>query len=173
MSATRHMPTMDAIVGWWREHVRDTEAEPPLRSDVPIGDLPRLSAYWIGWGEPFCFPCGWLPPVRDGRADSWRLATCWLDRAHLQDHCVASDDSPRNLVPLCHLCHDAMPEFGSRDEALAWVTARPGVDFGWQAWTDARLAGRRDVSRTTTLFRQRAMYLERLLAAEPDPEAVR
>lgn len=40
------MPSMDKIVAYWRE-----------RDDDWLS-----GAYELGWDEPFCFACGWLPP---------------------------------------------------------------------------------------------------------------
>lgn len=141
------MPSMPVLVAYWREHA---------------DEVPSLRSHWIGWGEPFCFACGWLAPVADG-PDAWTRATGWLDRAHLQDHWIAGDDSPRNLVPLCHECHEEMPHFVDRDAALAWVASRPDADPLWQSFTDARLH-RRTPSRGTTLLRAR-LHFERILAS--------
>lgn len=143
MTRPRNMPPVAAIVAHWRSHA---------------DELPSLEAHWIGWGEPFCFACTWMPPVPDGKRDSWERASRWLDRAHLQDHCVAGNDDAANLVLLCHLCHDDMPPFDTRDDALAWVAARPRAEGDWQAFTDARLT-RSAVTRTTTLLRARVKYL--------------
>lgn len=158
----RNTPSIDKIIEHWRAHVHATGAlDPsgmPYECDEgrPIGELPRLKAYWIGWGEPFCFGCGWLAPV-----DTWNRASKWLDRAHLQDFCVAGDDSLENLVMLCHLCHNAMPEFDDRASALQWVASREQKEFTWQLWTDARFLGKdqSNVSRNT-LLRQRVECVE-------------
>lgn len=102
----RATASLPHIADWWAEHA-------PL-------DLPELRSNWIGWGEPFCFACGWLAPVRDGRnAWSTRKVASWLDRAHLVDHCQGGGGQPDNLVPLCHLCHDEMPPFGPGQRAAA------------------------------------------------------
>lgn len=137
---TRHMPTMGRIVDYWRDHAEAW-----------------LLAHYIGWGEPFCFACSWLPPV-----DSWSAASAWLDRAHLQDRANGGPDDAANLVPLCHLCHLDMPEFpDSRADALAWVIDRPRRDPAFQVFTDAM--PRRTPTRPTTLLRARAEYLGAVL----------
>lgn len=130
--------------------------------------IPEIAAHWqqqdplwlvsavIGWGEPFCFGCGWLPPVT-----VWGSAGSFLDRAHLQDHCVAGDVSAGNLVMLCHLCHEAMPEFTERAAALEWVQRVPRRSDAWQMYTDA-LAGRgllRRANRGSTMVRHKADLL--------------
>lgn len=145
-SNVRSMPLIDKIVQYWREEE----------------DTSWLASSYIGWGEAFCFGCGWLPPVPDG-SRSWASASSWLERAHLQDHVIAGDDSPANLVMLCHLCHDLMPCFDDRDEALAWVQALPEKDQMWQLFTDLVVETdperyRRE-SRTKTL-RLRTQFLE-------------
>lgn len=141
------MPSMDAIINYWREH-----------------DGPWLKSRYIGWGEPFCFACGWLAPVADGRADSWRQAGKWLDKAHLHDHAAGGPDEPFNLVPLCHLCHDRMPESDSTMRGLLWVQNREDVEWGFQLWTDTLLRNRKNVTRLTTLMRVRVRYLEAVWA---------
>jgi hypothetical protein len=116
------MPVMNKIIDYWRTD--------------PVSDTPALKSYWIGFGEPFCFGCGWLPPVQYGRTNSWRVAAKWLDRAHLKDYCNGGENEPPNLVPLCHLCHHGMPSFESRDAALQWVCDHPPQDWRFQTWTD-------------------------------------
>lgn len=152
----RDTPAIDVIVGHWREH---------------SAELDNLYAHWIGWGEPFCFGCGWLPPVECGLPESWSRAGKWLDRAHLQDWCVARDDSPANVVMLCHICHDRMPEFDERADALAWVDSQPRRDGGWQMWTDVTLANRSNPTRSVTLTRARMKYLEVVVDLTSDRRA--
>jgi len=148
MPDTRQMPGMQRIVDHWRGHA---------------DELPNLRSHWIGWGEPFCFACGWLPPVADGRRDSWRCAGAWLDRAHLHDHANGGTAEPDNLVPLCHLCHGVMPaDYTDRADALAWVDQYPYRAPWWQMWTDEALRGCTP-SRPTTLLRARMRYQQVLL----------
>lgn len=137
-----NMPTMARIVEHWQRL-----------------DPPWLPSYFIGWGEPFCFACGWMPPISE-----WDAAGSWLDRAHLMDHCVGGASSPRNLVPLCHLCHNEMPPCDSRQLALQWVKDRPRRETLWQVWTDAKLS-RHTWRNTTTLIRERVRFLEFLRTA--------
>jgi hypothetical protein len=152
------MPEMNAIVKYWRAQ-----------------DRPELESFFIGWGEPFCFACGWLPPVEDGRPDSWARAASWLDRAHLHDRCNGGPDEPHNLVPLCHLCHDEMPAFGvyghyatpadAKTAAWKWVVEHPMKDGFFQAWTDTFCRGRQP-NRNTTLMRAKMRCLEELRQLE-------
>lgn len=150
----RDMPSVDKVIDFWR------------------GDTPEwLDARYIGWGEPFCFGCGWLPPVPDGRKDSWKKANSWLDRAHLQDHWVVGDDSPGNIVMLCQLCHDDMPMFKEREPALEWVRDRARCERFWQMLTDQMWTGRSpsQVPSKNTVLRTRVAYLE---AIRQMPQAV-
>lgn len=80
-------------------------------------DPPWLKSWFIGWGEPFCFACGWLPPVRKG----WPSSTRWLDRAHLHDRIFGGPDEPGNLAMLCHLCLYDAPDFHSTQAGIEWV----------------------------------------------------
>lgn len=121
-------------------------------------DVDWLRASRLGWGEPFCFACGWLPRVIDGKPGSWEMAGKWLDKAHLQDHVVSGDDSARNLVMMCHLCHSIMPEFDDRDLALAWVRDRPRAPSLWQAFTDAYCDSWQITVSRRTLHRLRGDY---------------
>lgn len=80
-----------------------------------------------------------MPSAEPYGVTGWRACSRWLDRAHLEDHFGGGSEDVSNLVPLCYLCHKAMPahDAGQRDQALQWVKAghdRPG---GWQVWTDA------------------------------------
>lgn len=156
------MPAMSRVVAHWRDHSQEMD---------------WLRSHDIGWGEPFCFACGWLAPVglvgiADGTpvdrcvAIVWTRATCWLDRAHLHDRFWGGPDEPHNLVPLCHLCHAEMTErdFPSREAGLAWVEAHPERDMVWQAFTDAHLMGR--TPSRSTLYRARARYADLMVKAE-------
>jgi hypothetical protein len=95
--------------------------------------FPDCRAMSIGWGEPFCFKCGWLSPVPEA-ADYptewsyervinkvWNSAAGWLERAHLQDHWAGGGSEPLNLVPLCPLCHESQPPCRTREEGVAFV----------------------------------------------------
>lgn len=139
--------SIHAIVDYWAE-----------------ADPPQLHSHFIGWGEPFCFGCGWLAPVRDANTEkalprAWQTASQWLDRAHLQDHCLGGPGEPANLVMLCHLCHAGMPSFASRGDALQWVFDRPDVEPMFQLWTDERHSGRYGTT-GETMTRSRMHYLE-------------
>lgn len=147
VSAPRATASIPAIVNHWAEL-----------------DPLELPSHYIGWGEPFCFGCGWLAPVNDANTEKalprvWRTASEWLDRAHLKDHCLGGSGKPDNLVMLCHLCHSAMPSFTSRDDALRWVYDRADVESMFQLWTDAHLAGRYGTT-GQTMVRSRMQYLE-------------
>jgi len=94
----------------------------------------------IGWGEPFCFKCGWLAPVPDGGKEAWHGARGWLEVAHLADWCLTGAAEPSDCVPLCVECHRDMPPCSTREEAIAWVAVprrREPVWCGWQFFTDA------------------------------------
>lgn len=145
-SKERQMPPMSKIIDYWKEHTQ-----------------PWMKPVVIGWGEPCCFACGWMPPVL-----GWNQANAFLDRAHLQDHVVCGDDSPSNLVPLCHLCHSVMPEFDDRQQALDWVKSRYErycttrylrlLQESWQSFTDNH-PNLHNPSRNT-MFRLRVVMLE-------------
>lgn len=125
---------------------------------------PDWTRSWhIGWGEPFCFACGWLAPVPSNRKQSWQTANKWLDIAHLKDHFEGGPEEPFNLVPMCHLCHQAMPPFADRDAALEWVKARPLRCGYWQLYTDCHLWGKSNVTRNSTILAARTRYLEIML----------
>jgi len=134
MGQTRSMPSLTRIADWWMH---------PERASA----FPGLAAWALGWGEPFCFRCGWLAPVPpaaicNGQTlakDPWRWAKGWLERAHLAEHSEGGPDAPENLVPLCGLCHRQMPEgLASREAAIAWINAwtRDALNPFWQAATD-------------------------------------
>lgn len=143
MSA-RSMPSMTKIIEHWRTQ------DPSWPKSV-----------YVGWGEPFCFACGWLPPT----PDSWERASRWLDRAHLHDHAFGGGpDEPHNLVPLCHLCHFDMPDSDSKDKGLQWVKDHKHCEAEWQLWTDVRLRAVTP-TRTTTLTRARMKFFEAQLTA--------
>lgn len=157
MSDNRGMPSMDRIIDYWRQQ-----------------DRPELEAIAteIGWGAPFCFGCGWMPPVVRDRKTSWKVAGGWLDRAHLHDRFDGGPDEPHNIVPLCHQCHDDMPEFGSYDgetaeEAKAaawqWVTERPPVQPLFQVWTDMDMCLKNRVPSRLTVLKSKVRYLEFLI----------
>lgn len=132
------MPRHEAIVEYWREV-----------------DPQWLGSWHLGWGTPFCFACSWRPPLKEQRRP-WSVASSWLHRAHLQCHVVAGDDSPANLVMLCHICHAEMPEFDERDDALEWVKAHPRADMGWQTFTDTN--GMNVSAGPRTMFKFAATY---------------
>jgi hypothetical protein len=157
------MPSLAKITDYWAD-AAETAAV-----------LPSLAAHSIGWGEPFCFGCGWLAPVSDG-PNAWRLqqVSGWLERAHLVGHFLGGSSEPDNLVPLCHFCHEDMPELiEDRSVALAWVDERrslvPREDL-WQMFTDAVAKPGRG-SRQARMHRLRADYLQILLALHLDGSA--
>jgi hypothetical protein len=133
--------------------------------------LPDLRAHQIGWSEPFCFACGWLAPVADSRQSWEKAATGWLERAHLVDHWSGGSGDPSNLVPLCHLCHEAMSNtFSDRATALEWVNARESempYPAMWQMFTDkhGRAPGAVTRSMRARTLRLRGDYLMALRAA--------
>ncbi|MET7671140.1 HNH endonuclease [Micromonospora luteifusca] len=138
------MPTLYGIVQYWRGSYEEV--------------FPSLEAAYIGWGEPFCFRCGWLAPVDDTQAtpaETWNSARGWLDRAHLQDLALGGSNGPENLVPLCRQCHDIMDPCDSRAEGIAYVNDGIPVDSWWQMHTDAvfRSEANLDVPYKTKIMR--------------------
>jgi HNH endonuclease len=97
---TRSMPAMNTIAAYWSRGFTSTD-----RAEEVFGS--KFTARYIGWGEPFCFGCGWLAPVNDDQscAKSWRSAGMWLDRAHIIPVMLGGDDECDNLIPLCSTCH--------------------------------------------------------------------
>jgi hypothetical protein len=116
------------VIAYWRQHAPEV--------------FPDIHASFIGWGEPFCFRCGWLAPLPEEITKSpWVAVGGWLELAHLHDHCAGGPDKPANLVPLCARCHRAMPEFKDGPEAaIAWVRDPQPIScpWWWQAATDGR-----------------------------------
>jgi hypothetical protein len=143
-ASRRGMPTLYGIVQYWRGRYGEV--------------FPNLKASYIGWGEPFCFRCGWLAPVDDTQATLaavWNSARGWLDRAHLQDLALGGSNGPENLVPLCRQCHDIMDPYESRAEAIAYVNDGIPADSWWQMHTDAIFGSEAnlDVSYKTKIMR--------------------
>lgn len=120
-------PSLPRIVFAWDE----------LGSDGLRGVFPENRALGIGWGEPFCFRCGWLAPVLEAadhprewdfrRAISrvWNDSSGWLERAHLHDRRFGGGDEPLNFAPLCVLCHLSQPDCRTRAEGIAFVNSPP------------------------------------------------
>lgn len=132
---TRRRPQITKVIDHWRLH--DPEV------------FPDSHAFWIGWGEPFCFRCGWLPPLpEEWNGDPWVAVGGWLELAHLHDHCAGGPDEPANLVPLCAICHRIMPDFPDGPKrAIEWVRASQPISgpWWWQMATDGRWGGDRYV----------------------------
>lgn len=136
--------------------------------------FPDLYAYYIGWGEPFCFRCSWLAPVDDTQgslAAIWGSAGGWLERAHLHDWALGGSNEPENLVPLCRQCHDIMPEFSCRQSAISYVRDGVRKNSWWQFYTDGAFgasAGFPNPPFKAKLLRDayvRFIEMERLVAA--------
>ncbi|MBS9532079.1 HNH endonuclease [Mycobacterium sp. M1] len=155
----RSMPPWRAVVAFWMEN-----------------EGKWLKSWYIGWGEPFCFRCGWLAPVSDHGIPHddpttyvyamWDRASCWLDRAHLRDRVYGGPDTADNMVALCHLCHDQMTrgwDAPTRDKGLEFVQAGEPCDMLWQVYTDDRLMGKR--ASRSTLFKARTQFVELMLRA--------
>lgn len=135
------MPTLATITHAWealgRQRLREV--------------FPDLRCFDTGWGEPFCFRCGWLAPSREA-ADyprtwtsartidaAWHAARGWLERCHLHDHAYGGGADPLNLVPLCVLCHEEQPPCESRAAGIAFVNSaslRAGIVPWMQVLTD-------------------------------------
>jgi hypothetical protein len=133
MPTPRAMPTLPRIADYWAAGDNSSV-------------FPDLESRAIGWGEPFCFRCGWLSPlpesVIDGTVekpeDPWSYASGWLQRAHLAEKSIGGADTADNLVPMCSLCHRQMSSELNRDQAIAWINAwdRAAGNIFWQQATD-------------------------------------
>jgi hypothetical protein len=113
--------------------------------------FPEIECFAIGWGEPFCFRCGWLAPSKEAAdfPDHWsapRAIKCcmaassgWLEPCHLQDHWSGGTVDSLNLVPLCVLCHEEQPPCRTRAGGIAFVNSaspRDGIAPWMQFLTD-------------------------------------
>jgi len=130
-TAIRRRPAVTKVIDYWRETAGEI--------------FPDIHAAAIGWGEPFCFRCGWLAPLPEKwDKDPWAVVGGWLELAHLQNHGAGGPDDETNIVPLCPLCHHAMPDFtDGPDQAVAWVRSSQPTSHQswWQSATDARWGG--------------------------------
>jgi hypothetical protein len=135
------MPSLATITRAW-----EVLGENQLRETFP-----HLACFGIGWGEPFCFRCGWLAPSKEaadypnvwpaGRAidSAWQGSRGWLERCHLRDHYFGGTAAPLNLVPLCVLCHEEQPPCETRAAGIAFVNSaspRDGIAPWMQMITD-------------------------------------
>jgi hypothetical protein len=135
------MPSLATITRAWEELGKNQLRE----------TFPNLACFGIGWGEPFCFRCGWLAPSKEaadypngwpaGRAidSAWQGARGWLERCHLRDHHFGGTADPLNLVPLCVLCHEEQPPCETRAAGIAFVNSaspRNGIALCMQMITD-------------------------------------
>ena len=150
------MPSLASISGAWEalEHAG-------LRRIFP-----ELRCFEIGWGEPFCFRCGWLAPSKEA-ADypgfwpasrvldaAWQGSSGWLERCHLQDHCYGGTTNALNLVPLCVLCHEEQPPCREQGKGIAFVNSaspREGIAPWIQMVTDELGRGLKRPGRGTAL----------------------
>lgn len=119
------MPALASIARHWQD----------LSLDELRAMFPALRCFYIGWGEPFCFRCGWLAPTKDSSSYpanwkgqrcvdfAWNDAKGWLERAHLQDHSFGGTVEGGNLVPLCALCHENQPICKTQEDGIAYVNA--------------------------------------------------
>lgn len=120
------MPSLAKIADTWASlSVAELEAT-----------FPETRALTIGWGEPFCFRCGWLAPIKDmgGYPKSWKPerkfdaawsgAGGWLEKAHLRDHQFGGSNEPLGIVPLCPLCHEEQGPCESREQGIAFVNSK-------------------------------------------------
>jgi len=121
-SPRKSMPTMAKIIDHWTDNWE--------------GPFPKLRCKEIGWGEPFCFRCGWLSPK-----DRWGEKGGLLERAHLHDHMWGGDETTENLVPLCIRCHEGMPQCKSRGEGVEYVNDVVQCPWYVQMMTDALKPG--------------------------------
>jgi len=139
------MPSLGAIQSYWDDHW-----------DELLATFPEIRARSIGWGEPFCFRCGWLAPVKPATTaervpQAWNSAAGWLDRCHLQDHAEGGSEDPSNLAPMCMACHRWQPVSETREDGIAYVNEPVRVPTWLQVATDRDLAsypkdGHKDLS---------------------------
>lgn len=141
------MPKLSAIANYW--------------AGLPLIVREDLFPHWHGigptWDVPFCFRCGWMPPVREAseyarlgwikaEAKAWDSASGWLEKAHLQEHSLNGTEVVENLVPLCVLCHEEQPRGATRAEGLEFVCS-PSLPYVIrllsQTYTDAHYTGTR------------------------------
>ncbi len=136
------MPSLRTIQRYWEMH-QDT-----------LTVFPDLEARMIGWGEPFCFRCGWLALVKDWAAytrgsnedkmtKTWNGAAGWLERCHLQDNMSGGSEQPENLVPMCVACHEQQPPSKAWATGVAYVNENVRCPPGVQVLTDMLYAGKR------------------------------
>lgn len=130
-SVARRRPPISKVIDHWKA------AAPTV--------FPNIHAHAIGWGEPLCFRCGWLAPVpEEWDGDPWAAVGGWLELAHLHNRGAGGADDEMNIVPLCPLCHHAMPEFtDGPEQAIAWVRTLQPTSYQpwWQFATDVRWGG--------------------------------
>jgi hypothetical protein len=122
----RSMPSLAVITRAWEG----------LGADELRQIFPDLRCFGIGWGEPFCFRCGWLSPTKEaadyprdwdaGRTidAAWLAARGWLERCHLHDHSFGGGEDSLNLVPMCVLCHEEQPICRSRQAGITFVNSK-------------------------------------------------
>lgn len=170
----RNMPTLAAIADHWS-------------TDRNAYVFQNLEAHVIGWNNPFCFRCGWRPPMPPASAAAestatkrqskpiWQFAAGWLQKAHLAERFSGGSDLPENIVPMCCLCHRQMPGLiSSRGAAIAWINAwdPAAQDNDWQQATDYAWGGDRHQEFPGTKaflnWRLRVDDLKRRLAADPN-----
>lgn len=115
-----------------------------------------LRGTWTGWDEPFCFSCGWLPPVTGGQPGNraWHQAvdaglllgySYPLDLRTMLDNNDNVDgiDDDHPWLFLCPCC--AYENTAADGQPNRYLAARDHAvkDAQWQNYTDAR----RDVFR--------------------------
>jgi hypothetical protein len=102
------MPRLRTIQRYWEDH----------QGTLTI--FPDLPVRMMGWGEPFCFRCGWLAPVKDWAAYTqgssedkmtkvWNGAAGWLEALRTGEvPAVPSRDDPAYCWPAGPEKHVAM-----------------------------------------------------------------
>jgi len=149
-----NLPSLDKIVDYWQDNYSHM--------------FPDLKARIIGWGEPFCFRCGWLAPPPEN--NQWDKASGWLEKCHLQERCCRGNDDVSNLVPLCPSCHDRQPVCGTREEGIAYINENANCFSGLQFLTDAiAMTTWRSQTRRETFWRCAAICWE-VAAVSHNPE---
>jgi hypothetical protein len=135
MRYSRATPALDRITDVWANYCLacDTKWDNcPHGQDSTTDDEERIrqkALYYtfIDEGEPECLSCrlylGMTPEALadcypDGGGEDERF---WGERAHIVPWSYNHDDSPENVIPLCHNCHGCNPEQPHRRVYLDWL----------------------------------------------------
>jgi 5-methylcytosine-specific restriction endonuclease McrA len=107
------LPSKSQIFEYWKDRFQ------------PLG-------FFIDWGEPSCWACGFHYDVKYDikRSDaSWaQILRGWdkipLQRCHIVPRSLGGSDEPGNLFLMCRECHDAAPNTIIADVFIEWAKAQ-------------------------------------------------